>query len=363
MNGKERILTTLSHREPDMVPLWELIIDEVVIKSIQDNLSYSDFIEKFDIDGVTAGENIKFKEVEKGVYIDEWGIKWRANKDGILYPIGGPIRNEKDIKTYSAPDPDVDYRMNKLEELLDRFKKDRFIVFLSHDVFEFSHYLVEGLQNLFRLYYRNSSVVHKLAEVVIEYKTRVSERALKLGADAIVGGDDYASRKGPLISPLLFKKFIFPHLKRLVDVAKRNNRFFIKHTDGNIWPILDDIIKTGIDALHPIEPAACMDILEIKKHFGDKITVVGNIDCSIVLPHLSPKEVEEVVKETIAKAAPGGGYILSSSNSIHPGVNPKNFIRMIKIAKTYGKYPISPSFIKKYENKDFYRTIFRCAKT
>ncbi|RLF05265.1 MAG: hypothetical protein DRK00_04835, partial [Thermoprotei archaeon] len=207
-------------------------------------------------------------------------------------------------------------------------------------------------------YYERPELAHELAEKIVEYKARVMERAVKMGADVLLSGDDYADKHGPFLSPRTFRRFVLPYLKRVVSVAKRLGVPFIKHTDGNVWPILDMIVEAGVDALHPIEPAAGMDIGEVKRRYGDRIAVVGNVDCTIVLPLLTEREVEEVVKETIAKAAPGGGFILSSSNSIHPGVKPENFLAMVRAARRYGRYPISDDLIRQYSRRNFYAKIF-----
>ena len=358
MNNRDRFLIALKRGVPDRVPLWELIINDPVLSEVADG-SYSRLVDKLDIDGVTGFETQIFDEVSSGLYRDEWGILWKANKDGILYPVRGPIKKAYQIRDYEPPDPDAEHRHSNFETLVDEFKGERALVFLTHDVFEFSHYLVGGLSKLFKLYYREPELVHELASKIIEYKSRVAERAIKCGADVIVSGDDYAGVTGPLMSPRHFREFILPYLKKLVSLVKSKGKLFIKHTDGYIWPILKDLVETGIDGLHPIEPAAGMDILEVKKAYGDSICVIGNVDCTYVLTLANLDLVEEVVKETIAKVAPGGGYILSSSNSIHPGVKAENFLTMIKTAKEYGVYPISNELIREYSRKDTYGLIFR----
>ena len=83
-----------------------------------------------------------------------------------------------------------------------------------------------------------------------------------------------------------------------------------------------------------------MDIGEVKASLKGRAAVLGNIDCSFLLPFGSEEEVEDSVRDTIRTAAPGGGYIISSSNSIHPGVKPENYIAMVKAARKYGAYPI-----------------------
>ena len=179
------------------------------------------------------------------------------------------------------------------------------------------------------------------------------ERAIDEGADIVLTGDDYAYRTAPIMSPDNFRDFVLPYLQEMVDIAKRRGVPFIKHTDGNLWSIIDMIIDTGIDALDPIEPIAGMDIGLVKEKYGDRIAIIGNIDCTELLTHGSEDDVMEAVKETIAKAGVGGGYILASSNSIHPGVEPKNYKAMVKAARAYGKYPLEPKMVKEYSKKNY----------
>ncbi|MGB9717403.1 MAG: uroporphyrinogen decarboxylase family protein [Thermoproteota archaeon] len=96
-------------------------------------------------------------------------------------------------------------------------------------------------------------------------------------------GDDYANRKAPLMSGKQFEEFVLPYLRRAVQTVKRHGIPFIKHTDGNLWPIIGMIIDSGIDALDPLEPIAGMDIGEVKEKYDRRIAVVGNVDCSYVL--------------------------------------------------------------------------------
>ena len=86
-----------------------------------------------------------------------------------------------------------------------------------------------------------------------------------------------------------------------------------------------------------------MDIGEVKRKAGARVCLLGNIDCQELLCCGTPGNVEKVVRETLRIAAPGGGYILSSSNSIHPDVKPENAIAMFRAARKYGAYPVGSS--------------------
>lgn len=117
--------------------------------------------------------------------------------------------------------------------------------------------------------------------------------------------------------------------------------YVIKHTDGDITSTIDMIIDTGIDGIDPVDPQAGMDIGEVRKRYGHRVCIKGNVDCGYTLTDGSDREVVRGVKSCISKAARGGGYILSSSNSIHAKVNPKIFLTMIRTTKEFGKYPIT----------------------
>ncbi len=353
MNGYERMMTALRREEPDRVPVWELIVNEPVIKALYGDISYEDFVEKDDLDGITIFEDQRVTErFSDTQYKDEWGILWTIEPNGIPYPSGGPIRTEADLDRYTPPDPDADYRLDSLRSAVKRFKGERAIVFLSHDAFEFSHYL-HGMENLLIDYLVNPEFAHRLARMAIDYKKRVMARAIDEGADIALTGDDYAYRTAPIMSPDAFREFCLPYMQEMVDVAKEKGVPFIKHTDGNLWPIMDMIIDTGIDALDPLEPIAGIDIGEMKERYGHRIALAGNIDCTGLLTRGTQEDVVEAVKETIAKAGVGGGYILASSNSIHPGVDPNNYKAMVEAAREYGQYPLDPNMVREYKNRNY----------
>ena len=113
------------------------------------------------------------------------------------------------------------------------------------------------------------------------------------------------------------------------------------------------IVDTGIDALDPLEPIADMDIGRVKAEYGDRIAVAGNVDCGELLSRGTVQDTIEAVKETLAKAAVGGGHILASSNSIHPAVNPENYRAMVQAAKRYGTYPLDTDMVSAHKSKNY----------
>ena len=187
-------------------------------------------------------------------------------------------------------------------------------------------------------------LVEEYMEATTEGVIPLLRAQLEMGVDGILGGTDWCYKKGPLSSPKMFQRFLVPHLKRIVDECHRYGVPFIKHFDGNTTALLDMLVyEVGIDGLQSIEPSAGMDIGWVKRKYGDRITLMGNIDCGHTLTFGSGEEVIEQVKNIIKVASPGGGHVFTSDNCIHNGVSPDTFWTMIKAVREFGKYPISIS--------------------
>ena len=185
------------------------------------------------------------------------------------------------------------------------------------------------------------ALAHRYMEATTRGTLELLKAQLGMGVDGVIGGTDICYNVGPLISPNAFRKFVAPYLKMLVDECHKYNIPYIKHLDGNVKPLLKILVEEiGIDGLHSIEPPAGMNIAEIKAQYGDRLTLLGNIDCAETLTGDSRDKVVAEVYEIIQKASPGGGHIFASSNCIHSGVNYDSFITMIEIVKKFGVYPI-----------------------
>jgi len=154
-------------------------------------------------------------------------------------------------------------------------------------------------------------------------------------------GDDYAFNTGPFMSPDSFAELFHPGLCQVAEGFKELGLPFIKHCDGNIWPIIDMMVDAGISCLDPIDPQGGMDLAEVKAACGDRVALKGNVDCAQVLTYGTPDEVVAATRQTLRQGAPGGGYILSSSNSIHSAVRPENYLAMLQTLRQDGRYPIA----------------------
>jgi uroporphyrinogen decarboxylase len=293
------------------------------------------------LDGVSAlGQFNKVRVEPDGSYMDEWGVWFKPTPEDVDHPVKGPIQTLQDLKNYIPPDLDAPHRLGKLPKLVARFKGKKAIFFRHRAAFMWSVFL-NGFENLLQNFLLEPEFAHQLMDTVLDVSIPMARNAIRAGADAILISDDYAGNDAPFFSLPVFEEFILPRLKRMVDAVHEEGGIVVKHSDGNLWPLLDLIVDTGIDALNPMEPIAGMDIGEVKCKYGKKVCLIGNIDCGHLLSDGTEEEVEAAVRECIRKASPGGGHILSSSNIIHSSVKPENYLAMVKAARKYGRYPIS----------------------
>jgi uroporphyrinogen decarboxylase len=344
MNSYERFMAALARQQPDRLPIVEFVIDPRIAKAICPGTnSQTEFEELMDFDAVCCGgEYKKACDNRDGSYTDEWGVVYRPGPELQDHPINGPIDSEADLERYVPPNPEAPYRLGVLPELARKFKFKKAIVFRHRAAFMWSAFL-NGMDNLLMNFLSEPAFAHRLLDKVLEVNIRVARRAVRAGADIVMLGDDYAGNQGPIFSPLVFKEFILPRLEKMVDVVHEEGGKVVKHSDGNLWPILDMIVNAGIDGIHPLEPVAGMDIGEVKKKYGNRVCVLGNIDCSHLLPNGTESEVKAAVKECMRKASFGGGHIICSSNSIHSSVNPRNYLAMIQAVRDFGNYPLRVS--------------------
>ena len=339
MNSYERVMMAMAREQPDRVPLVEFVIDPKVYRVLlPEARNQTDFEVHFDFDAVCCGVVFdKVREDADGTFYDEWGVSYQPTAERVAHPVTGPIQTMEDFAHYTPPDPNSPHRLGRLPELVKRHKHEKAVVFHQRAAFMWSAYVM-NIQEILMNFLIDPELVHQVLDMVLDVNIRIARNAVDAGADIITLGDDYADNRGPMFSPGIFEEFICPRLKKMVDAVHEAGGKVCKHSDGNLWRIIDSMVETGFDALNPIEPLAGMDIGEVKARYGDRLCLIGNIDCGHLLPLGTRQEVEKVVKECIEKAAAGGGLIISSSNSIHSSVNPENYLAMIKAVKKWGKY-------------------------
>ena len=341
MNSLERIKTVLDGGIPDRVPYYELTINPKVIDSINPGMNYFDFVDYWDIDAVgpnmtwDALGRVKWIDESKQIFIDRWGVTRRFLNDVLPVPIDWPIKEPADLVHYKPPKPEEEPLLEKIEQLVARFKGKRATFIMGRDVWTGS-YNIRGMENLLIDMLTEPQVVRDIVKIQTDYYKVVHRKAIAMGIDIIHLTDDYAYHSGPLMSPHLYEEILAPSFKEVVAEIKAQGVYCMKHTDGNIHKILPAIVNAGIDGLGPLEPEASMVLADIKKMYPH-LTVMGNVSCDL-LGQGTESDIEKTVKSLIDTTASGGHYIISSGNSIAYSARPANVKTLINVTKEYGLY-------------------------
>jgi len=368
MSSLERCIAAINLEEPDRVPCFELGINLATIERLLGRPTVSaplgcmtseelrmlarDSVEAYAAAGLdmvpaSAGVPENYREgfvprrITSERWIDEFGRIWedRPGITGLSWYIGGTVRSRDDLDRIAEIDLEDPGRTALARETV-RCARQRGMAVMGYVDGPFlTAYMITGLSDFLVRMYRDRDFTLRLLELVTRFNCVQVRKLTELGVDGVIIGEDMADSRGPLVNPRDLKNVTFPFLAREVEEVKRKGTKVMIHSDGNTMPILEDIVRLGIDGYQAIEAHAGMDIALMKEKYGDELCLLGNVDCGNTLTHGSPSQVAVEARQVMASAARGGGLILGSSNSIHDGVKLENFLAMTKVALKYGRYP------------------------
>lgn len=184
--------------------------------------------------------------------------------------------------------------------------------------------------------------VEKLFEIITDYQKKIIKRyygSIGKYIHYTSSGDDFATQRAPFISPAMFREMIVPYYKERIRYTKEfTNAYFLHHSCGSVYRLLDDIIDMGTDILNPIQPkAADMEPGRLKREFGDRIVFHGGLDTQEVLPFLEESAIRETVEEVMDIMIQDGGYIFAAAHNIQEDVPPEKLTVMLETARKAGR--------------------------
>ena len=236
---------------------------------------------------------------------------------------------------------------NTVEEdiqIIDRIREqsgDRYFL-MRHGDATFS--IPDGTQMtdfVYRLYDEPQKVKAEAQQRVNLALERAETLARHGGLDGFALCADYCFNSGPFLSPDQFSEFITPYLVQLIAGYRSLGFYVIKHTDGNIMPILDQLLEANPHALHSLDPQGGVDMAEIKRICGHRVCLIGNVNCGL-LDTGTDEEVIESVRYALHHGMPGGGYIFSTSNCIYTGMRLARYELMLDVWRREGNYTQTP---------------------
>ncbi len=374
MLPKERVIAALEHREGDRVPIGEIGADwEITDRAIgrptyyrskwrewvaewegrrdEVALSYGrDIVElaqKFEWDFVVVPlVPARMKEYKKPEMLGEYkwrdssGKVWRYSpkSGGHAMLIEAPPLGVDDIVVPDKVQID-ESRLEALAHVIKELGSTHFVFGRPPDgTFPWSETV--GMQEFLMRMLTEPEFVSKAVEASLRVSIAWIEAMCDIGVDGILVGTDYCDNRGPIMGPRLFRQFILPALEHSCKAAHGKGKFFVKHTDGNMWLILDDFVAAGLDGWQGIQPRIGMDLKLLKEKYAGKLCFFGGVNCDTLVAG-TPAAVKEEVLHAVRHAAPGGGLILTSGNTLLVGTKYENYMAMRSAARELGSYPIN----------------------
>jgi uroporphyrinogen decarboxylase len=382
MNSHERLLTSLSHREPDHVPLdiggsdvtgihrdaykrlaryFGLNENPPICEIVQQVvLPEEALLKKFEVDtrpvfpnGPDNWELVINQSDRYKTFLDDWGVEWAMPKENGLYfdMITHPMAKftqVSDISRYKAPDPSNPGRFNGLRKSVEKIIANTHATMLMMPpyggMFE-SGFWLRGYKQFLVDLGSNPKIAEAILDMTLQFRLAYWSKTLaELGdiVDVVVEYDDLGSNTSLLISPQMYRKYLKQRHKELFSFIKSHSHAsMFLHSCGAIYPLIPDFIEVGVDILNPIQVSATNmgDGKKLKQEFGKDITFWGGgVNTQSTLPRGSLQDIKEEVRRRIGDFAPGGGYVFAAVHNIQPDVPPENIIAMLDAWKEYGKY-------------------------
>lgn len=354
---RRRVLASLERSEPDRVPVGEEDFWPGFIERAKSELGGgSDFnpYRHWDLDLVIEGPNMDphITEVEVLEKTADRTIVRDGFRAVVEHVATCPMPRYIDFETktweqmeaFEFDDPKDERRyFQGLPPFAERvtMAADDFCVFGSvYEAHEALWRLI-GSENLFFKLAEDRERVGKFAARLGDFLVGIVEGQIAAAEGRLSGfyvWGDIAYTKGMLFAPDWWRAVYKPQLRRVCDAVHAANLKVIYHGCGNASLVYEDLIEAGVDAYHPLEVKAGLDAVELKRRFGDRLALNGNIDVRVLATNDRDRVRSEVLRKL--NAAKGGGYILQTDSAVPDDVDPHTYDYMVQLVREYGTYPL-----------------------
>jgi uroporphyrinogen decarboxylase len=271
-------------------------------------------------------------------YVDEWGIHWRAQEYETPFGKGyyteishHPLADDAAIVSYQPPDPFRPELYTDSERVIRDYKDEYWIVGVTVTTIFEAAWGLRGLEQLLTDFVADPDLADQILEIPYQYHLAAAKKLVEMGVDMIWTGDDVGAQNAMMISPKHWRRFLKPRMANFIAELKAINPDVkvAYHSDGNILPIIPELVEIGLDILNPIQPAS-MDPAQLKKEFGDKLCFWGSIDEQYTLPLGKPEEVRAEVLTRLETLGKNGGLIIGPTHHVQLDTPLENFWAMVK---------------------------------
>lgn len=259
---------------------------------------------------------------------DWWGAGWGTETEGYWHA-HAPLADSEDLNTFPWPDPNEENLLDEAAAAIAADHNQHFVVpNFGFALFERA-WSLRGFDQFLMDLICEPEFANDLLDRITTIQTTLAQRFVALGVDGGYFGDDYGAQKSLLFSPILWREMIKPRLARMFAVFRDAGLPVILHSDGDIWPILPDLVEIGLTCLNPVQPEV-LDHARLQREYGNQLSFYGGISTQGVLPNGSPSDVAAATRQCIKQLAPNGtGLLIGPSHRMQSDIPPPNAAAML----------------------------------
>jgi uroporphyrinogen decarboxylase len=270
-------------------------------------------------------------------YVDEWGVAWKIDPYDTPFGRGiytnlerGPLEDDRAIPGYHPPDPTRPALYDHLARLIREHQAHYYIIGRLHTTIFETAWALRGLTTLMMDLLLEPERADAVLDIPYQYHRVVAQNMARMGVDMIWLGDDVGAQKHMLIAPGTWRKFLKHRMAAIIAETKaiQPDLKIAYHCDGNMYPIIPDLIEIGVDVLNPIQPEA-LNPAQVKRDFGDRLSFFGGIDVQTTLPFGTPEQVRQAVRDRMDTLGKGGGWICAPTHHVQLDTPLENFWAMV----------------------------------
>lgn len=337
MNSRERVIRAIEFKSPDRVPLLHAVLPAAYLVHGE---ALVELLKEFPDDfghkpGIPDPESM-YPPYRAGRHTDEWGCVWQNDYEGILgMCVGHPLEDWSNWSSYKLPDVMPRQHADNVQRNLQAPAGHEHYVFgFGTNIFERMQWL-RGYETLMYDLATRSKEAYILRDALVEWAVENARISAATDVDGMAYGDDWGTQVALIISPAVWREFYKPAYKKMFDPGKSAGKHIHFHTDGVTWDILPDLVEVGVDVLNVQH--TIMDIRAIAREFGGRTAFRSDLDRQHILPHGTPQEIREHIKEVIdCLGSYGGGLI--GHGEIGPDVPLENVRAMLEAWMELGSY-------------------------
>jgi uroporphyrinogen decarboxylase len=334
MDKRSTIRLVLDGQRPPYVP-WSFGFTKEAKARLQAHFGQVELEDALQNHLLKLGNDIGFfTDIGRNCVQDVFGVVWDRSVDKDIGMVSNQVLASPSLRGYTFPDPLDERFFKNIPAKIGRYG-ERFRVFqIGFSLYERA-WTMRGLQTLMMDFYDHPAFVDELLNAIGDYNLAQVQEALKYDIDAVYFGDDWGQQRGLQMGPRMWRRFIYPVLKRMYAAVRQAGKYVFIHSCGDVDELFEELIAIGVNCFNPFQPEV-MDIHALLDTYRGRLAFHGGLSTQRTLPYGSVEDVRAECRRLLEHGR-AGGYIFAPAHDVQGDVPLENMLAFIQVVQEQGK--------------------------